>query len=505
MPTADAGVHPHRRPPSSPSCARTGSYIAALLLATACPGGDASTTDEPTTTTLVTTSPTTTATPTTDAAPTTSTSTTDAAPTTSTSTTSTTGDAPTTTGFDPSTTLPETSASTTGDEPPPSVALALITDDNRAYVEMHGGWGPHLRGLMRAPDDSLWFHVDAGEDVYHNRTIRYFRRGAGEPAWSLVAEQPHTDGVQQNAASVLVGSTILTYGVNVQQHFLEECYLDTADPSIHACNAVLVSGQVYTTPPSSNYVGAAVLGPGARVVWFTVVGDNGGPGQWLYTYNFGGGWNGPVQVDLGGANDLGYVHAMATPGGQPTLVGQTFTGKYPDGTYAAVVADVTLGQVPAFLSLEPPDPAALVRSGADLYHDAAGDTHVLATFDGAVAYYHRPAGAGWAGHTAPLHVFADTYRARFARPAGDRLWLIRGSAGGLGVQLLRAPSPDSGPVDWAAAEVVEVPEAGPGFGAPSAIYVESPTYQAGLAGALEFAICGSYQVGDRSIWHGRLE
>lgn len=489
MPTAEAGVRHARIPRSLCPYLR----LAAALLLAGCPADSAGTTDaSPLTSTGTTT-----------ADPATTIATTDIATTTTTAgepiTTSTTGGEP-----DPTTTG-TTTAGTTEVAPPPEVALTLVTDDNRAYVEMHGGWGPHLRGLMRAPDDSLWFHVDAGEDVYHNRTIRYFRRGAGEPAWSLVAEQPHTDGIQQNAASVLVGSTILTYGVNIQQHFLEECYLDTADPSVHACNAVLVSGQVYTTPPASNYVGAAVLGPGARVVWFTVVGEGGGPGRWAYTYNFGGGWNGPVEVDLGGANDLGYVHAMATPGGQLALVGQTFTGQYPDGSYAAVVADITLGQVPAFMSLEPPDPAAQVRSGADLFHDSAGDTHVLAYFDGVVAYYHRPAGASWAGHTAPLHVLPDTYRARFIRPADDRLWLVRGSASGQGVQLLRAPTRRGGPVDWASAELVDVPSPGPGFAAPSAIYVESPTYQPAPAGALEFAVCGEYQVGDRSIWHGRLE
>jgi hypothetical protein len=498
MPTADAGVHPHREHSSNPSCARTGSRIAALLLVAACPGGGASTTDEPTTTAPVTTLPTTTATPTTDAAPTTS---------TSTSTSTTTGDTTTTsssTGLDASTTLTDTSPSTAGDEPPPGVALALITDDNRAYVEMHGGWGPHLRGLMRAPDDSLWFHVDAGEDVLHNRTIRYFRRGADEPAWSLVAEQFHTDVVQQNVASVMLGAMILSYGVNIQQNFLEECYFDTTNPANRACNAVLIGGQVYATPPSSNYVGAAVLGPGARIVWFTVVGANGGPGQLIYTYNYGGGWNGPVVADLGGANDIGYVHAMATPQGQVALVGQTFTGQYPNGTYAAVVADIIPGQVPTFTTLDSPDPAAVTRSSADLLYDANGETHVLALFDAAVAYYHRPAGAAWPGHTAPVHVFADTYRARFAYPDDAEAWLVRGSASGQGVQLLRAPM-GPGPLAWGAAEVIEVASAGPGFAAPSAIYVESRTYQLAPAGGLQFAVCGQYQVGDRTIWHGSAE
>ncbi|MCY1058200.1 hypothetical protein [Nannocystis sp. SCPEA4] len=476
--------------------------IVAGVLFAGCPSGQATTTDADATSDAVTAGSTT-PTPTTDGPGTSSTSDSPTS-TTSTSTTAGTTDEPTSSTSSTSTTSAETTSSSTGEPPPPSIAVVPITDDNRAYVEMHGGWGPHLRGLMRAPDDSLWFHVDAGEDALHNRTIRYFRRGADEPAWSLIAEQYHTDGVQQNVASVMLGATILSYGVNIQQHYLEECYFDTTNPANRACNAVLIGGQVYATPLSSNYVGAAVLGPGAQIVWFTVVGANGGPGQLIYTYNYGGGWNGPVVADLGGANDIGYVHAMSTPQGQLALVGQTFTGAYPNGTYAAVVADITPGQVPTFTTLDSPDPAAVVRSGADLLYDANGETHVLALFDGAVAYYHRPAGAAWAGHTAPLHVFADTYRARFAYPDDAGAWLVRGSASGQGVQLLRAPM-GPGPLAWGAAEVIEVASAGDGFAAPSALYVESRTYQLAPAGGLHFAVCGQYQVGDRTIWHGSAE
>lgn len=397
------------------------------------------------------------------------------------------------------------SSGTTGDgDLPPALASTLITDMNRAYVEMHGGWGPHLRGLMRDAEGALWFTVDAGESVYKNQQVRYFRRGAGEPAWSLVAEQTHGDGVQQNAGSVLLGNFIYTYGVNTTQHYLEECYLDVTDPAYRACNAVTIGGQIYPTPPNSNYIGAAMLGDGARIVWFTVVGENGGPGQFVYTYNYGGGWNGPVAGPIaGGGNDVGYVHAMATAGGELALVAQTYFGAYPNGSFGAGVADVTPGQVANFLTLESPDPAAVVRSSADLYLDAeSGAAHVLAYFDGAVAYYHRPGGASWDGHLAPLHVFPDSYRARFVRPAGERLWIVRGGSGGQGVTLHRAQATAlTDAIDWAAADAFPVAAPAPGFGAPTAIYVESPTYQRTPVEGLNFAVCGEYTVSDRLIYH----
>jgi hypothetical protein len=261
-------------------------------------------------------------------------------------------------------------------------------------------------------------------------------------------------------------------------------------------------GGPYKTPPSSNYVGAAVLGAGARIVWFTVVGQNGGPGQFIYTYNYGGGWNGPVAGGItGGANDIGYLHAMASADGYLHIVGQTYHGAYPNGSYGAVVAEITPGQVPAFLTLEPPDPAAKVRSSGDLYAASDGSIHVLASFDGAAAYYHRPAGEPWDGHLAALHVFPDTYRARFVRPDGGPLWIVRGSASDQGTTLHRAPTTDvAAAVDWPAAETFPVPAPAPGFAQPAAIYVESPTYQESPAGALNFALCGQYQQGDESIY-----
>jgi hypothetical protein len=400
-----------------------------------------------------------------------------------------------------------TADGSTGEAPLPVVETLRITDQNRHYVEMHGGWGPHLRGLMRAEDDALWFTADKGEDVLHNREILYFRRGAGDAAWTDVGALAHADGIQQNAASILIDGVIYTYAVNIAAHLLEECHLVVATPDVRACNTVLISGTPYMTPPSSNYVGAAVLGEGARVVWWTVVGENGAPGAFYYTYNYGGGWNGPVATDLTPYNDIGYVHAMATSDGRLMLVGQTFTGKYPDGTYNAVVAEVVPGASPTFVPLAGGGPEVQALSSGDLWLDAdAGDVHVLATTSaGGVAYYHRPAGAPWAAHVQPLHVFADTYRARFMRAADGPLHVVRGSGGGGGVSVLRGPATAPGEaVDWAAAQTIAVTSPGAGFAAPSGLYVESPAYQSRPVGALQFAMCGQYEVSDGEVWQGEL-
>ena len=405
-----------------------------------------------------------------------------------------------------STSTTSTSTMTTGSAGL-ELQTALITADNRHHVEMHGGWGPHLRGLMRADDDALWFTVDAGEDVLHNREVVYMRRGQGEPAWSEVARAEHTPGVQQNAASILLGGVVYTYAVDIAARWLTECTLQVADPRQHACEAVQISGHTYMTPASSNYVGAAVLGPSARIVWWTVVGEDGAPGAMLYTYNFGGGWNGPVVSSLGAANDIGYVHAMRTPAGGLSLAGQAFTGKYPDGTYSALVADLVPGEPLAFTALASGDPQVTAQSAADLWHDPdSGAVHVLVDrSDGGLAYYHRPPAAAWAAHVEPLHVFSDTYRARFLRPVGEPLHVLRGSYSGDGVVLLRAGTVDgAAAIDWTDVEQIVVPMSAPGLGAPSGLYVESDTYQLAPVPVINFAMCGQYQISDGQIWHGWL-
>jgi len=361
---------------------------------------------------------------------------------------------------------------------------------------------------MRAADDALWFTVDAGEDVLHNREVVYMRRGPGDPGWSEVARGQHAAGVQQNAASIVVDGVIYSYAVDIAAHRVEECTLLVADVAQQACAPILISGQPHVTPASSNYIGAAVLGPGWRIVWWTVVGENGAPGEFHYTYNYGGGWNGPVVSGLGDANDFAYVHAMRSAAGELRLAGQAFTGKYPDGTYSARVADLVPGQPLALITLGSGDPMLVAQTAADLWVDPVSDAvHVLATrSDASVGYYHRPGAAAWAAHGEPLHVFSDSYRARWLRAGEGPLHLLRGSAGGAGIWLLRAATPEvAGPVDWGLAEPFAVPAPAEGFGAPSALFVESPTYQATPVPAIEFAMCGQYQISDGQIWQGRLE
>lgn len=433
-------------------------------------------------------------TPTETTEPTTGASTSDTTSTTSASTTAT---------IDagvPSTTS-ESSAdpdSSTGSPTRPAVTLALVTDDNRHHPEMHGGWGPQLRAPMLDDSGTLWFAYDGGPSVLVNTTIHYARRG--DDGWETVASQLHTGGVQQNAAHVLRDTSIVSYAVDVAGHFVEACVFDVVASAPVACNAIQIGGP-YATPPSSNYVGAALGPAGETVVWFTVVGDAGGTGQFVYTYDYGGGWNGPVVNLLSGWNDYAYVRASFRAGSQVVFVGQGYVGQYPSGEYTAGIDEFTLGMPTMFESLLPAPPAGQVRSGADVWIDpTSGDTHALAAIAGSLTYHHLPSGEAWSDHLVPVATLDDLFTARLLHEPGGPLVLV--GAGATGLQARWADP--AGAIDWTTSESLAIEIPAEGFAAPSAIHAMRPEYQTAPISGLHFAVCGQYAVSDGQIWHGEL-
>ena len=423
------------------------------------------------------------------------------------STTQTTGDTVDPDGIsttiEPSTSFTSSDAtattSSTGEPIEPSVTVELVTDQNRHYAEMHGGWGPHLRAPMLDAAGNLWFAYDGGPSVLQNTTIHYARRT--DAGWQTVASQPHTAGVQQNAAHVLRGDFIFTYAVNTTQHWLEECYFDTTNYAYAACNAIQIGG-TYSTPANSNYVGAALGPAGETIVWFTVVGDAGGTGQLVYTYDYGGGWNGPVVTVLPGWNDIGYLRTSFRGPSQIAIIGQGYVGDYPTGEYTAGVTELTFGNVATLDALLPAPPSGQVRSGADIWVDpVSGDTHALAQLAGTLTYHHLPSDEAWADHLDPVATLDDLSIARLLHVDGGPLVLVGGGAAGLQARW----ADPGGPIDWTAAELLPITIPADGFDSPSGIHAMRPEYQTATVTGLHFAVCGQYQVSDEQIWHGLLE
>jgi hypothetical protein len=177
-----------------------------------------------------------------------------------------------------------------------------------------------------------------------------------------------------------------------------------------------------------------------------------------------------------------------------------------------VVADVTPGDAGRVQSSSrPAAPDFAAQTAADLWIDRASEAvHVVATTgDGAVRYYHRPGGAAWADHTCSRYMSFRTATARASCGAGDGpLHLVRGSAewvrdrgaAGRDERGRRGGRLGGGRVTSLSCRRSE------GFAAPSALFVESPTYQDRAGGRpCNFAMCGQYQVSDGEVWQGVLE
>lgn len=375
----------------------------------------------------------------------------------------------------------------------PYVATSAIVSPHHRFIDgaMFGGWGPHLgHRVSLAEGDYLVDDVCAqpGDaalaacDVNDDHTLGYYRRDAN--GWTRIATVSPPGVVQQNTATIASDAALYTYGVDVAGSALIECSLALPDgpPS---CAAL-----PFALGPNANYVGAAISPEGYRVVWWTQVADGGG-GSFHYIVDYGAGWNGPRSGDVAGYNDASYIHAAFSAGPRLELHAQLVSGIAPSWTFTAAhgsadltTSDAVAWQIP-FTDLPGPDP---LISTNDLFVDAHDDAHVLARSGaGDAAYFHRPSGGafGAAAFTLPA-----TFRARFV-PHGDRLALVYGVPGGLGLRVTPLGAwPAGQPIDWGALpeQIVPLPA---GYESTLAIYPAAPPYQVTPPATIELAVVGA--------------
>jgi hypothetical protein len=387
----------------------------------------------------------------------------------------------------------------------PSARVLPITSANRNYPGiMFGGWGPHLRALMRNSRDQLWFVTDVGPDVQHNEEVVYHRFDGSR--WSEIARLKQMPGIQQNVASVMSGDTIFSYGISVREPlYVEECKFNTKTKSEPTCAPLEIDGRKLLLPPSCNYVGAAVSPSGKKLVWWTTVGVNGGEGKWSYIFERGGSWVGPVVSSLKTFNDFGYVFASFSTDDHVSVAGQFFAGAYPHGTYALGCAEFNPGDE---LDLTKNFHAFSTnwsdygKSAADVWvHN--GTTHVIAeTQHGTLAYYCRAVGKTWLECDKPICILTNVHRARFVE-CGRNIYLICGSANGIGLSIRRSKA-SNGPIDWARIAPLNLGIIEQDFRAPSAVYVESRSYQTAPVKKPNVAVVGHYPEADSKILHVQL-
>lgn len=217
-----------------------------------------------------------------------------------------------------------------------SYNVSTITSQNRNYSNMFGGWGPHLRSILRSESDEQWMAVDDGADVYHNDLIRYYRQGPNPSSWLNIG-QANIAGyeVQQNMAHIISGNTINSYGVELTgldngnvwtNRILKVSYNTQSNTS--TMGYVSINGSLNLPGNTANYIGAAVNPVnGLEVVWWHEAGSPPAKFHVIWKYPFQPEWNGPlVQTELVNGNAYNmflYVYGVFVGDHRLELVAQS--------------------------------------------------------------------------------------------------------------------------------------------------------------------------------------
>ena len=132
-----------------------------------------------------------------------------------------------------------------------------VMSQNRYQEGAVGGfWGHHLGHLVRTRTQGLWHVGDTGNDVNINPALLYSRLEGNR--WVQKLSLPNPATIQQNTATLALGDTLYTYGLNIIGGYIEEAVFDTRT------NIGSYNRRIRTTGASTNYIGAA-LSPGGRL------------------------------------------------------------------------------------------------------------------------------------------------------------------------------------------------------------------------------------------------
>jgi hypothetical protein len=395
-----------------------------------------------------------------------------------------------------------------------SIPSLLITSNNRRHPTMSGGWGPHLRSLLRTNAGDLWIAIDRATSVYTNTALDYYRLKNG--AWVKEVSQAQIGGIQQNVATILErGKIIRSYGISKTTGWLEDCHLNTEDVRQRGCNAVWVSGTPLVLSAQSNYVGAAISPDGGtRLVWWSNVGLNGAGGSFSYIYNSGAGWNGPVTQHLSGYNYIGYISGRMLDSTTFVGTGELYVGSYPNGSYAATALGFRLGRGHTLGILHRPAGSdagkRAVSVGDTIIDPATNSLHIIArTQDRGLSYYFarisRTTGGFVFPKLEPAHYFPGANRAKFHLNADAFSLLIASNAyNKIFIGSVPADHIDRS-TDWSKSEAIVTTVPHEGFGNASALYVEDSQHQSTPVLGLNFAAVGKLKDADQHIYHLRVD
>jgi hypothetical protein len=260
-----------------------------------------------------------------------------------------------------------------------------MTDQHRFQEGYVGGfWGHHLGHMVRTATRGLWYVDDTGNDVNIDPALNYLRFDGTR--WVLVKNFGTPLTIQQNCASMAVGDTIYSYGVNINQGYIEEAVYNTRT------NTATWNRRIRYIGGNTNYIGAALSPNGTRVVWWTRVVNPAGPSDWVYMYNAADtGWSRSIVSKIAGS-DFSYVFASFLSDSVFYAGGEVPSGSGP-WTFEAAAGKVTLGSPLAeFTKMKGSN-----TGGNDIWvNPANGDAHFFTYGSyGAPGYFYKPAGGSW--------------------------------------------------------------------------------------------------------------
>ncbi len=370
----------------------------------------------------------------------------------------------------------------------PSFASATVTSAHRFQQGVaYGGWGPHLGKLLRSTTNELYLADDTGNDVTRNAGLAYYKQVNGQ--WVQIGSNAFLGTVQQNTGSVMKGTVIFTYGIDTENHRVEECYFDTVQ-NTKGCKHL-----PFVLPANSNYIGAALTPSGHRVVWWTN-GGNGAPGTFEYIYNFGNGWNGVVSSNIAGFSAVGYINIAFYDDSRFVLHAKLMAGVGPQWTFIASYADGSLGsQITTWGNLASVGASDLISATNDVWIDPQGGTHILGqSVAGTTSYHYRSPGSNGA-FSKVLASFPGVYRARFIKSTDGNLYVAYGKQGD-GLRVITIPlSSINGALSLQESASQKIATSA-GYEFIDAIYSESSIYQTQPVSGFNVAINGSTRQGE---------
>ncbi len=398
--------------------------------------------------------------------------------------------------------------------------ISTLTNTNRNYTNMFGGWGPHLRSIMRSHQEDQWMAIDNGADVYHNDRIQYYQLAANQTTWTSAGQSniaPYE--IQQNMAHVMVGNQLNSYGIeltgldngNVWTNRIVQVSRNT-QTNTSTMGYLTVNGSINLPGNTANYVGAAVNPEnGLEVVWWHLSSSTLPATFYLiWKYPAQTTWNGPIamsEIVNGNAyNMFLYVYGTFVGDNRLELVGQS-------GIYN--VSGISDFYIPAHQAIDFTPTAATPQGFTWLGNSATAanrvtdiwknpcnnDLHVLgySTSTGDAIYYYRPDGSSTWQDWQYKGRMTDRFDSKFSYDVHtDTLAIVNYGYYDLFVSKLRV-SELTEDIDLNSLQVDTIPFADLNTDGCSALYVQRAAMQTNPITHQQMATVGKYPNYDNLI------